>query len=233
MLPPLLLSNPASLYVGFGLLALLLLMVLVYSCRHLLRRRKAAVRERSDAHSQGASPAQDLAAADASAAIQAPPFAVGESLGARIVKGALILLAWIVAGGFLLVVLPESTVEKWAQAIRWRAQPAASQEPIAFLYLGDEILGQEFHIRGVIRNIAAHPIEKIDATLRLYAADGKLIETVVVRMDTEVLAPDATSVFHLSFPEYAGQFSSYSVDFKTRDGESVPYKDMRGARERS
>ena len=64
-------------------------------------------------------------------------------------------------------------------------------------------------------------------TVRLYAADGSLLETAVVRMDTEVIAPDATSSFHLTYPDYTGQFGSYSVDFKLRQGDSLPYKDMR------
>ena len=50
-------------------------------------------------------------------------------------------------------------------------------------------------------------------------------------MDTDLIAPDATSTFNLVYPGYAGQFSSYSVDFKTREGEPVPFKDLRGARQ--
>jgi hypothetical protein len=48
-------------------------------------------------------------------------------------------------------------------------------------------------------------------------------------MDAEVIAPDAIASFHLAYPDYSGQFGSYTVDFKLRQGEILSYKDMRGA----
>lgn len=119
-----------------------------------------------------------------------------------------------------------------AQAVRLREPAAPAQEKIAFLYLGDEIRNGEFHLRGVVRNITTQPIERLDATIRLYSPTGQLLETRSVRMDSELIPPDATAQFHLVYPGYAGQFGSYSVEFVSREGQIVPYKDMRGTRGR-
>lgn len=159
------------------------------------------------------------------------PFTAEPALGVRILQGALVVLACIVAAGFLLIVLPEKTIDRWAEMLRLRAaSPPVQEEPIALLYLGDEIAGKEFHIRGVVRNVSTRPIEKLDAVIRLYAADGILVETAVVRTDPETIAPDATATFHLVYRDYQGQFTSYSADFKLRHGDPVRFKDMRGAR---
>ena len=143
-------------------------------------------------------------------------------------RAALILLAILVSGGMVLILLPQGTVDRMAQIVRLRNGEPPNQERISLLYLGDEIKGKEFHIRGVIRNISTQPIEKVDATIRLYAPDGSLLETTVVRMESESISPDATCAFHLTYPDFTGQFGSYAVDFKLRAGEALPYKDMRG-----
>jgi hypothetical protein len=153
----------------------------------------------------------------------------GSSLLGDVMRGLLILLAICVAAGFILILLPEGAVDRMAQIIRLKNGEPPQQERISLLYLGDEIQGKEFHIRGVIRNISTQPIEKLDATVRLYAPDGNLLETTVVRMDAEVIAPDAIASFHLTYPDYSRQFGSYTVDFKLRQGEILSYKDLRGA----
>ncbi len=149
---------------------------------------------------------------------------------AALLRGLLIALAIVVAAGFILVFLPQRAVDKTAATLRARTAPPALPERIAFLYLGDEAAGGEFHIRGVVRNIATVPVEKLDATVRLYSAEGRLLETRVVRMDAETIAPDGIAQFNLIYPDYRAQFGSYSVDFMLRDGEPVPYKDMRASR---
>jgi hypothetical protein len=147
-----------------------------------------------------------------------------------VMRGLLILLAFYVAAGFTLILLPEGAVDRMAQMIRLRnGEPAQQEATIALLYLGDEVQDKEFHIRGVIRNISTQPIEKLDATVRLYAPDGSLQETTVVRMDSEAIAPDAIASFNLTHTEYSGQIGSYTVDFKLRQGQIVSYKDMRGS----
>jgi len=163
----------------------------------------------------------------------APLFeAPGDSILSRLLRTGLAVLAFVVAGGFVLILLPQGAVDWMAQAVRSRGPSAPVQEQISFLYLGDEIKDGEFHLRGVVRNITTLPIEKLDATVRFYSRTGQLLETRSVRMDTELIPPDATAQFHLVYPGYAGQFGSYSVEFVSRQGEIVPYKDMRGTRSR-
>jgi hypothetical protein len=138
----------------------------------------------------------------------------------------LLILALVVALGFTLILLPQATVENAAQRLQTHGGPAR-QEQIALLYLGDEIKDGNFNVRGLVRNITTQPIEKLDAVIRLYSADGSLAETDFVRMDKETVAPDATAEFHLVSPNYNSQFGSYAVDFKFRQGDLVLYRDMR------
>jgi hypothetical protein len=204
--------NP--LFARIGLIVLGLLLMVVYLIYHAHRVRKAR-----SAPAAGATPA-------------APPM-FAHSLGTRyswaaeIMRGLLILLAIGVTASLVLLSLSDATLDRMAQVLRLRSGQTQAQEQISLLYLGDETKGKEFHIRGVVRNISTQSIEKLDATVRLYASDGSLLETILVRMDTEVIAPDATSSFHLSYPDFNGQFGSYTVDFKLRQGEAMPYKDMR------
>jgi hypothetical protein len=188
-------------------------------------------------------PAEDQsAAAVAEQQAPAPPAATGTSaysiqtlqgrpsLGLEIVRAALIILTFVVAVGFILVVLPQRSVDSMSEDLQARSGVTPKQEMIALLYLGDEVKDREFNIRGVIRNITTQPIEKLDASIRLYGSDGSLLETAMVRMDKESFAPDETAEFHLLYPNYDMQFSSYAVDFKFRQGDLVAYKDLRGTR---
>jgi len=152
------------------------------------------------------------------------------SLAVRMLRASLVLLALIVAAGFVLLILPQGMMEKMVQTVRATKAADLPSEKIALLYLGDEVKGDEVHIRGVVRNISSEPVEKLDATVRLYSGDNTLLETVVVRMHLEVIPPDAISEFHLSYPKYNGQFTSYSVDFKLRQGDPISYKDRRAVR---
>lgn len=204
--------------IRIGLLALVILLIAGYVVYYVRRSRKA----RLQAAAQGATPSGPQ--------LFKHSLHAGSSVLVDVMRGLLILLALCVAAGFVLVVLPEGTFDRIAQTIRARNPEPPPQERISLLYLGDEVKGKEFHVRGSIRNISTQPIEKLDAMIRLYASDGILLETAVVRMDTESIAPDAVSSFHLAYPDYAGQFGSYSVDFKLRQGESLRYKDVRGGR---
>ena len=56
------------------------------------------------------------------------------------------------------------------------------------------------------------------------------METTVVRMSKETIAPDEVAQFELVYPNYRSEFASYSVEFKLRQGAIVRYKDMRGTR---
>jgi hypothetical protein len=214
--------NPLAARVVLVVLAVLL--ILGFLLLQIYRQKILSRRGRGD----GAAPA---AAAPPAERPKRPMFHDAVRPGSRVVRDiariALILLAVCVAAGLLMVVLPQSTIDSVAQSFRLRNPQALAQEKISLLYLGDETKGGQFHIRGTIRNISTEPIEKLDAAVRLYGPDGILMETVVVRMDTEQITPDATSGFHLTYPDYKGQFGSYSVDFKLRQGDPLPYKDMR------
>jgi hypothetical protein len=151
------------------------------------------------------------------------------SLLLELLRLALIILALVVAAGFTLALLPQVTVDNITRGIQQKTG-IQKQEQIALLYLGDEVKDQEFHVRGIIRNISTQPIEKLDATIRLYGASGFLEETDLVRMSKDLIAPDDTAEFHLVYPKYDSQFATYAVDFKLRLGDIVAYKDMRESR---
>jgi hypothetical protein len=144
-------------------------------------------------------------------------------------RALLIILSIVVAIGFILILLPQPAVDRMTQDLR-SLRGEAKEEKIAFLYLGDETKDNNFHIRGVVRNIANENLEKLDAAVRVYSYDGTLIETTLVRMNKETIAPDEMAQFDLVYPNYQSEFRSYSVEFKFRDGDVAPYKDMRAAR---
>ena len=144
----------------------------------------------------------------------------------------LLVLSLAVAEALILVILPQSTVDGIVSNLQAR-HSVSSPEPIAFLYLSDETVDNEFHIRGVVRNISAMPIEQLDVIVRLYAHDRSLSESTVVRMSKETIDPGGIAQFELVYPNYQLQFGSYSVEFKLRQGAIVPYKDMRTMRPRS
>jgi len=152
------------------------------------------------------------------------------SLAMDLLRVGLVILALVVAAGFILIVLPQRAVDTMSQDLQARSGIAPKQDLVALLYLGDEVKDKEFHVRGVVRNITTQPIEKLDASIRLYGSGGSLLETAIVRMDKETFAPDETAEFHLVYLNYDMQFSRYAVDFKLRQGDLVPYKDMRGPR---
>jgi len=138
----------------------------------------------------------------------------------------LIPLGLITAAGLLLALLPQSTADSMIRDLEAR-RGLSSQAKIAFLYLGHQVRDNKLQIRGVVRNITADPIEQLDATVRLYAPNRDLLETVIVRMDKEVINPDELARFDLVYPEYRSEIASYSVEFKLRQGNVIPYKDMR------
>ncbi len=168
----------------------------------------------------------------ASLAVEPPPFAAVQTkprLWTDLLRVFLILLSLVVAAGFVLIILPQPTVDKMTQSLESR-NGNTQQEKIAFLYLGDEVKDNEFHIRGVIRNITTSPIEQLDAAVRLYAHDGTILQTTIVRMNKETIAPDEIAQFELVYPNYKMEFAKYSVDFTLRQGGFVSYKDMRTTR---
>lgn len=162
-------------------------------------------------------------------AVQAPGFATVQKrpwIYNNLVQALLIILSLVVAVGLVLILLPQPTVDRIAGSIEERSG-AARQEKIAFLYVGEQVTGNEFRLRGAVRNITSEPVEKLDAAIRFYSHDGTMLETAIVRMDKETIAPDEVAHFEVVYPDYKMQFASYSVEFKLRQGGIVHYKDMR------
>lgn len=147
-------------------------------------------------------------------------------LWADLCRGIILIAGVIALMGVALVALPQSAVDKLAARIESR-RGGGVEEKIALLFLADEFTGGAFRIRGVIRNIAAEPAERIDAVVRLYSRNRALLETVVVRLDKDIIAPNDFARLELTVPGHTEGFAGYAVEFKSRDGGVLPYKDMR------
>jgi hypothetical protein len=142
------------------------------------------------------------------------------------VQTILLILSVAVAIALILTVMPEGTFNGMTQNLEAR-NAATSQAVIGLLALGDQIKDNEFHVGGEIRNISSTRIEKLDASVRFYGHDGNALETTIVRMDKEVIAPDETASFNLVHSNYQNEYARYSVEFKFRQGDKAAYKDMR------
>jgi hypothetical protein len=175
-------------------------------------------------------PAQEIPAvpprqqAPAFVTLQSRPWVLGD-----LFRALLIILSLVIAAGFVLILLPQPAIDRMAQDLQSR-HAGPQQYRIGLLYLGDTIQNDEFKIRGVVRNISADPIDQLDAAVRFYAHDGSILQTTIVRMNKETIAPDEIAQFELVYPDYKMEFASYAVEFKLRDGALIPYKDMRGNR---
>jgi hypothetical protein len=183
----------------------------------------------SSSSSEQAEPEVPPDNAISNAAPEAPDFATLQRrpwMLIDLLRVLLIILSLAVAAGLAVVLLPQSAVDSIVQSLQAR-HASANPEQIAFLYLGDEVAGNELRIRGVVRNITTVPIEQLDASIRLYAPDRTLLETTIVRMNKETIDPGDIAQFELVYPNYKSEFGSYSVEFKSRPGIVVPYKDMR------
>ncbi len=171
--------------------------------------------------------AQPPSRAPAFTTVQKRPWALAD-----LFRALLILLSLVVALGFVMILLPQPAVDEMAMDLRSR-YGVPLRERVALLYLGDTVQNSEFRIRGVVRNITAEPLEKLDAAIRFYAHDGTILQTTIVRMSKESIAPDEIAQFNVAYPDYQREFASYAVEFKLRQGDLVHYKDVRGDRLKS
>ena len=145
---------------------------------------------------------------------------------ADVFRALIIIIGIIALSGIALVLLPQNTVEKIAARIE-RHRGSVEHEKIALVYLAEESANGAFHLRGVIRNISAAQTERVDAVVRLYSRNRELLETVVVRLDKDIIEPNDFARFEMTVPEYVDGFAGYAVEFKLREGGVLPYKDMR------
>jgi len=88
------------------------------------------------------------------------------------------------------------------------------------------MLDNQIHIRGAVRNITAAPIEQLDAVVRFYAQDRSLLETIIVRMDREIIGPNEIARFELVYPNDRMGFAAIQPS-STAPGAKVPYSDWR------
>jgi hypothetical protein len=183
-----------------------------------------------------AAPSEDIAAPIPEPTPQAPTFKAFQQRYwtlSDLYRAFLILLSLIVAAGFVLILLPQSSIDRMAHDIR-ALDGASQQESIALLsFGGDEVGDRQFEIRGAVRNISNAPIEHLDAAIRLKSYAGIILETVLVRMDKDILAPDEIGQFRLVCPHSKTELSSYAVEFKLRHGPLMAYKDLHKAHEQS
>jgi len=160
---------------------------------------------------------------------EAPKFTTFQKrsgLGADLLRALLIVLSLAVAAALVLTLLPQSRVDKIGQYLESRHR-TAHPEKIALLYLGDQIIDSQFRIRGAVRNISASPMEQMDAVVHFYAPNRSLLETVIVRMDRVTINPNEIAQFELIYPDDRLRLGGYSIEFKLRQGEIVPYRDLR------
>ena len=156
--------------------------------------------------------------------IQRKPWLLGD-----LVRVVIVLLSVVVAAGLVLTILPQSTMDKMTKKLQAR-HGESQPDQVALLFLGDEAKENEFRIRGVVRNISTDQLEQLDTAVRLFSHDGTILETAIVRMNKEAIAPDEVAQFELVYPNYKNDIMKYSVEFKLRDGALVPYKDLRTTR---
>jgi hypothetical protein len=172
---------------------------------------------------------QNTEAESDSLSLQTPSFiALQKPFGiwTDLFRALLIAISLIVTAALILILLPQQTIDKISYRLQSRhVRPV--QEPIALLYLGDEIKAGQFRIRGVIKNIASTPMERLDATIRFYDRNRATVETVLVRLDQEIIAPNKIARLELVIPNYKMDFFGYTVEFKLREGSKISYKDMR------
>jgi len=156
--------------------------------------------------------------------IERKPWLLGDLL--RVI---LVAFSLIVAAGLVLVILPQPTVDRMTKSLQAR-HGESQPDQVALLFLGEDVRENEFRIRGVVRNISTDQLEQLDTAVRLYGHDGTILETAIVRLNKESIAPDEIAQFELVYPNYKNDILKYSVEFKLRDGTLVPYKDRRTTR---
>ena len=227
------LSDPKIFVAGLILVGL----VLAAGIYVLYRRRLRSIRSARAAGFPGEPPETESPVAPDDAqttagpprAVEGPRFTTFQKrsgLAADLARALLLVSSLAVAAALILVLLPQPAMDRMVGSLEARRR-TANPEKIAFLYLGDAIIDSRFHIRGVIRNITADPIERLDAVVRFYARDRSLLETTVVRMNRETIGPSEIARFELVYPRERLDFAGYSAEFKLRQGAIVPYRDMR------
>jgi hypothetical protein len=104
--------------------------------------------------------------------------------------------------------------------------PAATAAPLELVALGDERVGDQLTVRGVVRNpAAAAAMDGVIAVVQLIASDGGVVATARAAVVTTTLIPGRQSTFVVTVPR-AADVARYRVSFTT-DDRVVPHLDRR------
>ena len=104
------------------------------------------------------------------------------------------------------------------------AAPAAL--PLELVALGDERVGDQLTVRGVVRNPPSGTgVDGLTAVVLLFTPDGALLTTARAMLDAPALQPGRESAFVVTVPR-ALDAGRYRVSFRA-DDHVVPHRDLR------
>jgi hypothetical protein len=106
------------------------------------------------------------------------------------------------------------------------AAPATTAPPLELVALGDERVGDQLTVRGVIRNpAAAADMQQVTAVVQLMTLEGAVVATARAAVAATTLTPGRESTFVIIVPR-AADVARYRVSFTT-DDRVVPHLDRR------
>jgi hypothetical protein len=150
------------------------------------------------------------------------PFAI-------VAGGALVCAAAIAIAVAIAIVSSGRFSEMTPRAERTAAARAAAPvtaAPLELLALGDERIGDDLTVRGIIRNPASGAgVERLTAVVVAFAPDGGLLESGRAEVNAVSLRPGGESTFAITVPRAAG-VARYRLSFRT-DDRVVPHLDRR------
>jgi hypothetical protein len=105
-------------------------------------------------------------------------------------------------------------------------QAATASLPLELVALGHERVGDTLTVRGVVRNpMSGTGIDRLNAVVALFTADGGLLTTGRADVEAAVLRPGSESAFTVTIPG-VGNAGRYRVSFRS-DDHLVPHLDRR------
>ena len=136
--------------------------------------------------------------------------------GGALAFAAVVALAIGAGGGFI-------RLSRGARAVA-PAAPAAL--PLELVALGDERVGDQLTVRGVVRNPpSGSGVDGLPAVVLLFKPDGELLTTGRAMLDAPALQPGRESAFAVTVPR-ALDAGRYRVSFRA-DDHVVPHRDRR------
>jgi hypothetical protein len=105
----------------------------------------------------------------------------------------------------------------------------ASQAPLELIALEHDRDGDQFIVRGIVRNPAAAAIDGLAAAVSAFNRDGGLVATQQAAVAAAHLAAGAETPFVVTIPGAGGDIERYHLSFRTAAG-LVPHLDRRASR---